>query len=156
MSVAKLPKETEPQTLIAMHHPEFRCGYQSGRTLAFRGEALPLTDLELMDNLRELVQDGLFADGNEAADYFVIGQFLGKLSSTVIPRQPDEQDEDERKQRVFAHLRAVFPNQQEAEQVVKAVTTLWHAQDFLAAHLDADSYDFVLHRGLHPTLKLIY
>jgi hypothetical protein len=52
-------------------------------------------------------------------------------------------------------LRAASPNKQEAERLVKAVTTLWNVQDVLASHLDADTYERVLHRGMLPTLRLV-
>jgi hypothetical protein len=153
MQAVKQPEEAGQQTLIEMHHPEFRRGYQEGRNIYFQQKAVPLTDKELIACLEALVQEGLFTDGDKASDYYALGQLLGQLSGAVIPHQPHECNEDKRKQRVLAQLRAASPNHQEAERVVKAVTTLWNVQDFLASYLDVDAYARVLHRDASPTLK---
>jgi hypothetical protein len=146
MVMAHLPKETGQQILIEMHHPEFRRGYERGRSIYFQQGTAPFTDKELIACLESLVQEGLFTDGDHASDYYTLGQILGQLSGSVIPRQPHECNEDEWKQQVLAQLQTAYSNPQEAERIVKAVTTLWHMQDFLATHLDTDTYDLVLHR----------
>jgi hypothetical protein len=155
MVAARQPEETGQQTLIEMHHPEFKRGYQEGRNISFQQEAAPLTDKQLIECLAALVQEGLFTDGDEASDYYTLGQLIGQLSGAIIPRQPYENDEEARKQRVLAHVRATSSHKQEAERRVKVVTTLWIVQDFLASHLDADTYEDVLYRGILPTLKLV-
>jgi hypothetical protein len=152
MAAARPPEWTGQQTLIEMHHPEFKRGYQEGRNISFQQATAPLTDKQLVECLASLVQDGLFTDGDQASDYYTLGQFIGQLSGAVIPRQPYESDEEARKQQLLARLRATYGK---SEQLIEAVSTFWGAQDMLVQVLDAETYEDVLHRNARPVLKIV-
>jgi hypothetical protein len=129
-----------------MHHPAFRQGYQAGRNIYFRQEAGRLTDKQLVACLEAMVQDGLFTSDDENTNYYVIGQLLGQLSGPIIPRQPDEDDEEVRKTRLLAHITATYGESQQTDHLKATITTLWQAQDELAIQLDEETYERVLCR----------
>jgi hypothetical protein len=152
MVAARQPEWTGQQTLIEMHHPEFKRGYQEGRNISFQQETAPLTDKQLVECLESLVQEGLFTDGDTASDYYTLGQLIGQLSGAVIPCQPYENDEEEHKQQLLARLRATYGK---SEQLIEAVSTFWNVQDVLVQELDAETYEDVLHRNARPVLKIV-
>jgi hypothetical protein len=153
MIVARPHEEARQQTLIEMHHPEFKHGYQNGRNAYFQTATPAFTDKQFVECLKGLVQDGLWTDDDEASDYFAIGYLIGQLSGAVIPRQPQECDEQERQQRLLATLRATYGDNEETERLVEAVSTMWKAQDYLALAMDVDTYERVLYRDASSTIK---
>jgi hypothetical protein len=147
--------ETRQHTLIEMHHPAFRHGYQQGRNCYFTSQNR-LTDKDLVTCLRWLMEDTSTQDKQDEEEwYYAIGQLMGQISGPLIPPQPGEQDEEQRQQRFLAKLRTTYGQSEQTECLIQTVTGLWKAQDALAEQLDADTYERVLHRDASPTLKSI-
>jgi hypothetical protein len=83
---------TTPQTLVDIHHPAFRKGYQDGRVCALQEQAV-VTDQDLVE-LLQLAFDQRETDELEEREknlYYSIGHILGEVSTRVIPYQPCEQ-----------------------------------------------------------------
>ncbi len=70
--------------LIEMHLPEFQLGYASGRKERVQGGE-GLTDLDLLANLRVLVEEGAFLPENEELLQWHIGRCVGQMD--VRPRE---------------------------------------------------------------------
>jgi hypothetical protein len=143
---ALIPQEPRHSVLIEMHHPAFKRGYQAGRAWYFRREVGPLTDKQLVECLETAAQEGLFSEDDESTRYYIIGQFIGQMSGSVIPRQPNEEDEALCQERLLAHITAIYGECEQTDRLKATITTLWQAQDELAAKLDNDIYKRVLCR----------
>jgi hypothetical protein len=145
--------ETRQWTLIEMHHPDFRRGYQQGRHCYFTSQNR-LTDKDLVACLQWLSEDTNPQDQQDEEEwYYALGQLIGQISGPLIPPQPYEQNEEQRQQRFLAELRASYGESEQTERLIQTVIGLWRAQDTLAAQLDAEIYERVLHRNASPTLK---
>jgi len=144
------PEEARHYTLIEMHHPAFKHGYQAGRNSYFRQEAGRLTDKQLVACLETSVQEGLFTEDDEGTKYFIIGQLIGQLSGPIIPRQPSEEDEAAHQTRLLAEVAATYGESQQTDHLKATITTLWQTQDELATQLDEDTYERVLCRDAFP------
>jgi hypothetical protein len=77
-------------TLLPIRLPEFRQGYEAGRRYALT-EGL-LTDVELLDDLKTLVSEGLFEKGQETQLPYHIGQLIGRLSGGVVFNAYDQME----------------------------------------------------------------
>jgi hypothetical protein len=85
-------KGTPPPTLVDIHHPAFRQGYQDGRAYSLQEQEV-VTDeqfvelLQLAFDQRELEEVG----EREHNLYYSVGHILGEVSRRVIPSQPSEE-----------------------------------------------------------------
>ncbi|MBO0778998.1 MAG: hypothetical protein J2P37_09255 [Ktedonobacteraceae bacterium] len=132
--------------LLQMHLSDFREGYHNGRTLFFElGKTI--TDLDIMEGLRELAEMGHFTADDEkrqAETAYLVGQMFGQVSGHAIERQPGEIGAEDQALDV---LRRQLSGRPEAEQILAAVRAFWSAQDALTRQLDAHQFHLVMHRG---------
>lgn len=129
------------QTLLEMHLPEFRRGYQTGRKHGLAG-GYKVTDKDLLDAFYEITDSDGSAKVSRDDVAYTIGQFLGILSADIIPKQADECDTQEREQRFLAEIRT----HDDAATLVGLIESFWNTQNELACLLDADLYERMLHR----------
>jgi hypothetical protein len=138
---------TTPQTLVDLHHPAFRKGYQQGRQDYFR-EQIILTDktlVELLQCIFEQSQQDEAPDREEGV-YYSIGQLVGKMSGCVIPRQPHEDRTQELQEAFLLKVRQEYGTTGQA--LVDTIRRFWTTHDHLAQTLDAESFELMLRRGV--------
>jgi len=137
-----------PQTtLVEIHHPKFLEGYHNGRQWFFR-DPEPMTDKHVVELLESLLQDMTTEDAEEAKElrYFYIGQLLGKISGSLLPRQPEEEEPSQKRQE---HLLAkvIRDYGEQGPALAQSIQQFWDLHDQLAQALDADDFDQMLRRG---------
>jgi hypothetical protein len=142
-----LDKSTRRQTLVDMHHPAFREGYQQGREQYFQDQTT-FTDMHLMVCLQDVFVETELGEAITPEDdvYHAIGQLVGQISGCVIPCQPDEGDTKKLQE---AFLQKVVRMYGETGAAVSdAVRQFWAAQDQLAQLFDVDMFELMLNRGV--------
>jgi hypothetical protein len=65
--------------LVEMHLPEFQCGYQVGRIKRPCAEEGSVTDEDVMESLKTLVNDGTFQPENEQTLHWCVGNMFGRM-----------------------------------------------------------------------------
>jgi hypothetical protein len=138
---------TTRQTLVDLHHPTFRKGYQQGRQDYFR-EQMILTDKMLVELLQCIFEQSQQDEAPEREEgvYYSIGQLVGQMSGCVLPCQPDE-DRTQNLQEAF--LVKVWQEYGTTGQaLVDTIRHLWMMQDQLAQTLDAETFELMLGRGV--------
>lgn len=85
-------RKSKPPTLVDIHHPAFRKGYQEGRASALQEQAI-VSDKDLVDFLQLVFDDRKLNKPDEQEDnlYYSVGHILGEVSMHVIPYQPYEE-----------------------------------------------------------------
>ncbi len=132
------------QTLVDLHHPAFRKGYEIGRQHYFQ-EQMTLTDKMLVESLRCIFLESEQDEGEkrEIGVYSSIGQLVGTLSGGVIPKQPHEDCTQDWQEALLVTV------QQEYGAAFSAMIRLfWITHDQLAEKLDAETFELMLMRGL--------
>jgi hypothetical protein len=130
-----------PTTLLSIHHPMFREGYQMGRQHYFR-DPNPFTDKQLVECL-----ESLFEDSEDAGEdlYHAVGRLIGQVSGPIIPCQPYE-DKIQEQQTVFlAKVKQAYGAT--AETLVDMIQQFWVMQDQFAQTVDADTLEQIINRG---------
>ncbi len=135
------------QTLVDLHHPTFRKGYQEGRQDYFR-EQIILTDKMLVESLRcifeESEQDG--GEEREIGVYYSIGQLVGTMSGGVIPRQPHEDCTKDLQEAFLVTVQQEYGTT--GQTLSDTIRQFWTMQDHLVQTLDAESFEMMLSRGV--------
>ncbi len=128
---------TTRQTLVNLHHPTFRKGYQQGRQDYFQ-EPTILTDKRLVESLRCIFEESEQDEGEkrEIGVYYSIGQLVGTMSGGVIPKQPHE-DHTQDLQEAFL----VTVQQEYGAAVISTIRQFWTTKDHLAQTLDAETFE---------------
>lgn len=139
------------QTLLEMHLPEFRRGYQAGRATYFQ-TGQRITDMDVLDDLKELADERDFTDIHNLDLQYSVGSLIGMMSGPIIHFQHDELDHSERRRRLIDDIRRTL-DKQDAESLIPAMRQLWEAQDRLAATLDAPTFQRVWHQDLNPEFR---
>ena len=72
-------RATGPRLALRMTLPDFAAGYEAGLYAARHGEdaGQPITDTELIEALRNLIEEGQFAAEDSTTLEFAIGSLLG-------------------------------------------------------------------------------
>jgi hypothetical protein len=142
-----LQSSTFPQTLVDMHHPAFREGYQQGREQYFQDQTT-FTDMHLVVCLQDVFVESELGEAITPEDdvYHAIGQLVGQMSGCVIPCQPDEGDTKKLQEAFLANVVQVYGETGEA--VSDTVRQFWAAQDQLAQLFDVDTFELMLNRGV--------
>jgi hypothetical protein len=138
---------TTRQTLVDLHHPAFRKGYEIGRQDYFR-EQMVLTDKTLVESLRCIVKES-HQDNPSAQEegvYYSIGQLIGQLSGGVIPRQPHEDHTQELQEAFLVKVRQAYGTTGPA--LSDTIRQFWTMHDHLAQTLDAEAFELMLRRGV--------
>jgi hypothetical protein len=154
MSVAILLKDKEKkcmsttrQTLVDLHHPTFRKGYQQGRQDYFREEMI-LTDKMLVELLQCIFEQSQQEEGEEREEgvCYSIGQLVGQMSGCVLPCQPHEDRTQELQETFLIKFGQKYGTTGQA--LVDTIRQLWTVQDQLAQTLDAETFELMLKRGV--------
>ena len=134
------------ETLVDLHHPEFRKGYYHGRQYYFREEVV-LTDKRLVELLQCIFEQSELdeAPEREIGIYYSIGQLVGQMSARVLPCQPDE-DRTQELQETFL-VRVEQGCRMTGRTLVDMIRHLWVTQDLLAKALDAETFETMQRRG---------
>lgn len=139
------------RTLLEMHLPEFRRGYQAGRNSYFK-TGQQITDIDVLEDLKELAGERDFTDIHNLYLQFSVGSLIGMMSGPIIRFQQDELDHSERRQRLIEDIRKTLEKHQ-AESLIPAMLQLWEAQDHLAATLDATTFQRVQNQDLDAEFR---
>lgn len=134
--------------LVDIHHPTFLQGYQTGRKW-YVEDSEPLTDKQVVELLEKLFRENASKDAKTPSDhiYFYTGQLLGKISGSLIPRQPQEEEPLYMQQERFL-ARVVRDYGVQGPHLAESIQQLWAVHDHIAQTLDADDFDQMLRRGL--------
>jgi hypothetical protein len=135
---------TTRQMLVNIYHPRFREGYQAGRQYYFQEQSI-LTDKELLECLQFVFEEEE-GEEREANLYYSVGQLVGKMSGSVIPRHPHE-DNTQELQETFL-IRVLQEYGVTGQALINSIRQFWAMQDQLAQTLDADTFEQMLHRGI--------
>ncbi len=138
---------TTRQTLVDLHHPTFRKGYQQGRQDYFQ-EQMFLTDKTLVESLQCIVKES-HQDNPSAQEegvYYSIGQLIGQLSGCVIPRQPHEDRTQELQEAFLVKVQQEYGTTGQA--LSDTIRQFWTTHDQLARTLDAETFELMLRRGV--------
>ena len=140
--------KTPYRTLLEMHHPTFKDGYQAGRQGYFTTLS-SLTDINLVSGLQAHFEENPVHTAQNQEDlYYVVGALIGQISGPLISAQPDEEDGDaERQQRLLGELRTRLGDGEQVDHLIGTIAAFWQAQDTLATTLDEHTYEQVLQRG---------
>ncbi len=138
---------TTRQTLVDLHHPTFRKGYQQGRQDYFR-EQIILIDKTLVELLQCIFEQSQQdeAPAREEGIYYSIGQLVGKMSGCVIPRQPHEDRTQELQEAFLVKVRQEYGTTGQA--LTSMIQQFWTTHDQLAQRLDAETFELMLRRGV--------
>ncbi len=138
---------TTRQTLVDLHHPAFRKGYQEGRQYYFREQVI-LTDKTLVELLQCIFEQSQQDEGEkrEIGVYYSIGQLVGRMSGCVIPRQPHEDGTQELQEAFLVNVGQQYGVT--GQTLVAMIRQLWMMQDHLAQTLDAEAFELMLRRGV--------
>ncbi|MBO0796459.1 MAG: hypothetical protein J2P36_36680 [Ktedonobacteraceae bacterium] len=137
----------QAKVLLQMYLSDFREGYHNGRALFFE-DGKTITDLDIMEGLRELAEMGHLVTDDEqkqAETAYLVGQMFGQVSGHAIARQPGEKGAEDQALDV---LRRELSERPDVEQILAAVQAFWSAQDALAKQMGAHQFHLVLHRGV--------
>lgn len=78
-------------TLIDLKNEETMKGYRSGRNWLLHGETQePITEEYLINNIKLLINDGVFDGTQDDLLYWHVGFCLGVMSGKAIPRAGGE------------------------------------------------------------------
>jgi hypothetical protein len=143
-----LEMKSVAQTLVEIQHPEFRKGYEQGRKMYFQDRVI-LTDKQLVESLEAIFEEDELdtAQTREESVYALVGQYVGRMSGCVIPRQPSEEGTPNAQEIFldnFTH-RQIGTTKQALSEVIQQ---FWKLQDLLAEELDADDFDLMSRRGV--------
>ncbi len=143
----KEPMSTTRQTLVDLHHPTFRKGYQQGRQDYFR-EQMVFTDKMLVELLQCVFEQSQQDEAPEREEgvYYSIGQLVGKMSGCVIPRQPYEDRTQDLQEAFLVKVRQEYGTAGPA--LISTIRQFWATQDHLAERLDAETFEEMLRRGV--------
>ncbi len=143
----KKPMSTTRQTLVDLHHPTFRKGYEIGRQDYFRAEMV-LTDKMLVELLRCIFEQSHQdeAPEREIGVYSSIGRLVGQMSGRVLPCQPDEDHTQDLQEAFLVTVQQEYGTTGQA--LVDTIRQFWTAQDQLAQTLDAETFELMLGRGV--------
>jgi hypothetical protein len=138
---------TTRQTLVDLHHPTFRKGYQQGRQDYFR-EPIVFTDKTLVELLQCVFEQSQQDEGEEREEgvYYSIGQLVGQMSGCVLPRQPHEDHTQDLQEVFLTNVGQKYGMTGQA--LVEMIRQLWMMQDHLARMLDAETFEHMLRRGV--------
>jgi hypothetical protein len=137
---------TTRQTLVDLHHPTFRQGYQEGRQDYFRDQVV-LTDKLLVELLQCIFEQSEQDEAPEREEgvYYSIGRLVGQISGCVLPRQPHEDRTQEMQEAFLVTVRQEYGAT--GQVLSDTIQQLWTMQDQLAQTLDADTFALMLSRG---------
>jgi hypothetical protein len=140
---------TTRQTLVDLHHPEFKKGYQQGRQDYFREQTV-LTDKMLVELLQYIFEQSEQdqAPEREIGVYYSIGRLVGQMSGCVLPCQLHE-DHTQELQEEFL-IKVEQKHRTTGRALVRTIQHLWTMQDVLAQRLDAETFEMMLKRGMEP------
>jgi hypothetical protein len=156
MSVAMMSKNEEKkrmsatrQTLVGLHHPTFRKGYQEGRQDYFR-EQIVLTDKLLVELLQYIFEQSKQDEAPEREEgvYYSVGRLVGQMSGCVLPCEGHEDRTQEMQEAFLVKVGQKYGTTGQA--LVDTIRQLWTMQDQLAQALDADTFELMLSRGVEP------
>jgi len=138
---------TTQQTLVDLHHPTFRKGYQEGRQNYFR-EQMIFTDKMLVELLQCVFEQSQQEEGEEREEgvYYSIGQLVGQMSGCVLPCQPDEDRAQDLQEAFLVKVWQAYGTT--GQVLVDTIRQLWTMQDQLAQTLDAETFELMLGRGM--------
>ncbi len=138
---------TTRQTLVDLHHPTFRKGYQQGRQDYFR-EQIILTDKMLVELLQCIFEQSQQDEtpAREEGVYYSIGQLVGRMSGSVIPRQPHEDRTQDLQEAFLVKVQQEYGVRGPA--LISMIRQLWTMHDHLAQTLDAEIFGLMLRRGV--------
>jgi hypothetical protein len=133
-------------TLLEIHHPAFRKGYQDGRQHYFREKTI-LTDKHLVEYLQDIFKESEKDEANDREEgvYYAIGHLTGQMSGCVIARQPHEDNTRDLQEAFLLKVRHMHGA--DGQALVDTIGQFWTMQDQLAMTLDADSFGQMLGRG---------
>lgn len=138
---------TTQQTLVNIHHPMFREGYQDGRRHYFREPSI-LTDKQLVESLQfafeQIVQEE--AKKLEEGTYYAVGQIVGNMSGGVFPCQPHEDKTRDIQEAFLTQVRREYGAAGQA--LIETIRQFWELQDHFARAFDADTFERIINRGL--------
>jgi hypothetical protein len=135
------------QTLVDLHHPTFRKGYEIGRQDYFQ-EPMIFTDKMLVELLQCVFEQSQQDEAKDAEEgvYYSIGQLVGKMSGCVIPRQPHEDRTQDWQEAFLVKVRQEYGTTGQA--LISAIRQFWTTHDHLAQTLDAETFEMMLLRGV--------
>ncbi len=136
----KKPMSTTRQTLVDLHHPAFRKGYQEGRQYYFQ-EQMILTDKMLVESLQCIFEESKQdeEEKQEIGVYYSIGQLIGQMSGCVIPRQPHEDCTQDVQEAFLVKVRQAYGTTGPA--LSDMIRQFWTMHDCLAQMLDAETFE---------------
>jgi hypothetical protein len=137
-----------PQTLVVISHPIFSNGYLDGRLGSFQ-ERHNLNDYLLTMRLWSAFASSRYEQANESQReemlYDLVGQLVGEMSASVLPRQPHEEHTRALQE---AFLAKVMPQYRGTDKtLVKLIRQFWILQDQLAQTLDAETFEEMITCG---------
>jgi hypothetical protein len=136
-------------TLLDIHHPAFREGYQQGREHFFQKQII-FTDKQFVECLLEVIFEEDEPQAPEEEIYAGVGRLLGQMSGGVVARLPHEQGVQNPQEAFLSTIRQQHTTTGQA--LVQTIQLLWAAQDQLAQTLDANTFEQMCQRGVDPCL----